>query len=72
VLALDGWRLRRLEDADRLLKADQASTLLVARDQRVLTLPLTGGHAGAPVVTLAAATQPSPGAMALRQGWLGG
>ena len=41
LLALDGWRLRRLDDALRLLVPGRAATLLVARDQRVLSLALT-------------------------------
>ncbi len=41
ILALRGWRIRRLDDAVRLLDGEAEAPLLVARDQRVLTLPLT-------------------------------
>lgn len=47
LLALDGWRLRRLDDAQRLLNVSPESSLLVCRDQRVLSLPLSIlGHDG--------------------------
>ena len=43
IVAVNGWRIRRLEDATRLVAADAAAPmpLLVARDQRVLTLQLS-------------------------------
>jgi predicted metalloprotease with PDZ domain len=47
LLALDGWRLRRLDDAQRILNVSPESTLLVCRDQRVLSLSLSVlGHEG--------------------------
>ena len=53
LLAVDGWRLRRLDDALRVLQAGRPAALLVARDQRVQTLalhlpadPPGGGGAG--------------------------
>ncbi len=55
VLGFDGWRVRRLDDVQRLLRADGRGTLLVARDQRLLNLPVgigEGAQAGA--VTLSA------------------
>jgi predicted metalloprotease with PDZ domain len=40
LLAADSWRLRRLDDALRVLAPGAETTLLVSRDQRVLSLPL--------------------------------
>ena len=41
LLAVQGWRVRRLEEAARVLEQDAPAALLVARDQRVLNLTLT-------------------------------
>ncbi|KNZ31764.1 MAG: peptidase M61 [Methylibium sp. NZG] len=75
LLALDGWRLRRLDDALRLLAPGQAATLLAARDQRVLSLALTlpSTDAGNPLaaVSLALQDKPAQPALALRKAWLG-
>ena len=75
LLALDGWRLRRLDDALRLRVPGSRATLLVSRDQRVLSLPLTwpdeaGEAAGA--VSLALVDKPAKPALALREAWLAG
>ena len=73
VLALQGWRLRRLDDALRLLLPDTPATLLVARDQRVLSLSLTLPAAAAPAgagVTLKQAAKPAAPAAALQKAWL--
>ena len=40
LIAAAGWRLRRLDDASRVLPQEGTTTLLVGRDQRVLSLPL--------------------------------
>ena len=76
LLAVAGWRLRRLDDALRVMTAGEAAALLVARDQRVLVLsitlpaePMPGGGAG--VVALKPAAAPAPAAGALRKAWLG-
>ena len=74
VLALDGWRLRRLDDAQRLLAPGQSASLLVARDQRLLTLTLerpAAGEASGSVSLLADAKAPRA-AQALRRAWIGG
>ena len=75
VLGLQGWRLRRLDDALRLLEPGVPATLLVSRDQRLLSLPLVlpehPGHGAGPVV-LTLADKPAPPALALRRAWLGG
>ena len=73
VLALQGWRLRRLDDALRLLLPDTPATLLVARDQRVLNLSLTLPAAAPPAgagVTLKQAARPAAPAAALQTAWL--
>ncbi|WP_341890104.1 PDZ domain-containing protein [Variovorax sp. YR752] len=73
ILAVAGWRVRRLEDALRLVVPGEPADWLVARDQRLLTLRLllpadTG--AAAPV-QLAADARPGKSAQALREAWLG-
>jgi predicted metalloprotease with PDZ domain len=74
LLALAGWRLRRLDDALRLLEAGTPAELLVARDQRVLplmlTLPRDAADAGNVVLGLAA--RPAKAALERRKAWLGG
>ena len=52
VIAIAGWRVRRLDDALRALPAEGEVPLVVGRDQRLLTLPLSvaslaGAEAGA-------------------------
>jgi predicted metalloprotease with PDZ domain len=72
LLAIDGWRLRRLDDALRVLRSDRAVPLLVSRDQRVhsvsLRLPAAPADAGAVVLKLIAT--PAKPAAALRKAWL--
>lgn len=68
LLAVDGWRLRRLDDARQWLVPGAAFDLLLVRDQRVVTCRVQPAGDAAPVVTLALAAQ---GSSPLRQGWLG-
>ncbi|MDB6000973.1 MAG: peptidase [Rhizobacter sp.] len=84
LLALNGWRLRRLDDALLVLEPEAAALadqepplvvndLLIARDQRVHTLPLVledSPEAGAVALTLA--DVPLRDAAALREAWLAG
>jgi len=73
LLALQGWRLRRLDEGLRLMLPGTPATLLVARDQRVLTLTVTLPPAGAPAgggVTLKAAAKPAAATAALQKAWL--
>ena len=73
LLAVAGWRVRRLEDALRVIEAGVAAPLLVARDQRVLTLNLVlpaEVPAGAAGVALKPAAKPAKAAQALRKAWL--
>ncbi len=46
LLAVGGWRVRRLDDALRALAPAGATPLLVARDQRVVTLALDAATLG--------------------------
>ena len=73
LLAVAGWRLRRLEEALRVIEPGVAAPLLVARDQRVLTLSLVLPAelpAGAAAVALKPAAKPAKAAQALRKAWL--
>ncbi len=75
ILALGSWRVRRLEDASRLLLPGRAAPLLVARDQRLLTLNLTLPTAANPAaapLTLGIAPKANRAAQTLRQAWLSG
>ena len=78
ILAIAGWRVRRLDDALRVLVPGQAAPVLVARDQHVLSRSLTlpaaalAGAAAAGAVTLTAAAAPANAAAALRKAWLAG
>ena len=73
LIAVQGWRLRRLDDAVRLLPPGQPATLQVARDQRMLTLSLAVPEEGVVgTVMLKPASDPSPSARALGKAWLSG
>lgn len=74
LLAADGWRLRRLDDALMVQRsADAPIELLVSRDQRVFTVrvDVPPADAGAGPVALAPAASPGAAALALRRAWLG-
>jgi len=74
VLAVNGWRPRRLDDAAALLRSGSAAQLLVSRDQRVLTLSLGegagGGDAVQGAVQLVHDGNAGAAARTLRQAWL--
>jgi predicted metalloprotease with PDZ domain len=73
LLAVDGWRLRRLDDARQWLGAARSFDLLLARDQRVVHCPVTLPAApAAPGVVLLADERADAAALALRRAWLGG
>ena len=73
LLAVDGWRIRRLDEAQGWLAADAPFELLLVRDQRVLALrvqPL----AAPPVAeawSLQLQARPPAAVRRRRQGWLG-
>ena len=73
LLAVAGWRVRRLEDALRVIRPEVPAPLLVARDQRVLALSLVLPAelpAGAAGVSLRPAAKPAHAAQAVRKAWL--
>ncbi len=74
LLAVDGWRIRRLDELPRLLAPGAAAPLLVSRDQRVLSLSLALPEASAAEgsVTLAPDARAARAATALRRAWMGG
>ncbi|WP_418316473.1 M61 family metallopeptidase [Piscinibacter sakaiensis] len=75
LLGVDDWRLRRLDDALRLLSPGQSGQWLVSRDQRLLRLPfvMPDESAAAPAaVKLDAQTSPAKPAAALQKAWLAG
>ncbi len=71
LLAADGWRLRRLEDARGWLRAGQGFALTLVRDQRLLTLDVPATSPQAAGVMLKLADAAAPAALALRREWLG-
>jgi predicted metalloprotease with PDZ domain len=73
LLAVDGWSIRRLDDALAWVARDQPCQLLLVRDQRVRTValdPAAAAPAATPVV-LRLAHKPARAARALRRAWLG-
>ncbi len=71
LLAINGWRLRRLDDMQLLSMPGTTLDLLVSRDQRLLPLRLDLGEtAGA--ISLSSAEKPAREALALRRTWLRG
>jgi predicted metalloprotease with PDZ domain len=71
LLAVDGWRLRRLDEAQQWLVRGRAFELLLARDQRLLTLKIKPDAQPPANVALSLAAKPAAGAAALRRGWIG-
>jgi predicted metalloprotease with PDZ domain len=75
ILAVDGLRVRRLEDASGWVRPGAAFELLVVRGQRVITLAVparaAGAREGATPVGLRAAPRANAAAVARRQAWLG-
>jgi predicted metalloprotease with PDZ domain len=74
ILAVDGWRLRRLDEALRPMVPARRSKWLVSRDQRVLSLSLDvpkDDKAAGPVALGIDAKAPKA-ALALRKTWLSG
>jgi predicted metalloprotease with PDZ domain len=73
LLAIDGWRIRRFDDAQHWVVEGEPFELLLVRQQRVRTL--TVHPVAAPALernlSLAPDAQASAAALALRKGWLG-
>ena len=75
LLAVDGWRLRRLDEALRVVHPGQAHDWLVVRDQRLQSLRLTlPDESSQPAMAVQLLPQASPTrpAAALRKAWLTG
>jgi predicted metalloprotease with PDZ domain len=73
LLAVAGWRVRRLEDALRVVKVGESTPLLVARDQRIVNLSLelpADVAASVAGVSLKPAAKPEKAVHALRKAWL--
>jgi predicted metalloprotease with PDZ domain len=73
LIAVDGWRIRRLDEAQQWLEPKRSFELLLVRDQRVLRVTLEPGVRAAPPqqVALAPSPQASARALALRRAWIG-
>ncbi len=72
LIAVDGWRIRRLDEAQQWLVPGRAFELLLVRDQRVLRVTLEPGRSAAPAqVALTPMPKPAPRAQALRRAWIG-
>ncbi len=71
LLAVDGWRVRRLDEAQQWLGRGRPFALLVVRDQRVLTLELQPQSPISAPSSLGLAARPTAAAASLRRGWLG-
>jgi len=75
ILAVDGWRVRRLDDALSWIRTGAAFELLVARQQRVRTLRvadrLSERRNDAASRSLKLSASPNAATLARRNGWLG-
>ena len=71
LIAVDGWRIRRLEDATQWLRPNQAFDLLIVRQQRLRTLRVALGGDTARQLNLSLQTEPAASAADLRRAWLG-
>jgi predicted metalloprotease with PDZ domain len=72
LLAVDGWRIRRLDEAQQWLEPGRDFELLLVRDQRLLRVTLQPGSAASATQTaLGLSSKPAPRALALRKAWIG-
>ncbi|WP_421881354.1 M61 family metallopeptidase [Methylibium sp.] len=71
LVALDGWRLKRIDDLSALQACERPMPLLAARDQRLLELTLPAARASG-AVTLVPQAQADAVDRARRYAWLGG
>jgi len=73
LLAVNGWRLRRLDDATQWTDTRQAFELLLARQQQVRTVVVrpAADSALGQQLKLSPQGQPTKAAAALRKAWLG-
>ncbi len=72
LLAVDGWRIRRLDEAQQWLEPGRDFELLLVRDQRLLRVTLQPGSAvSATQAALGLSSKPAPRVLALRKAWIG-
>jgi predicted metalloprotease with PDZ domain len=75
ILAVDGWRVRRLDDAVAWIRTGAAFELLIVRQQRVRTLRFadrfSDRRADAASRCLKLSASPNAATLARRNGWLG-
>jgi predicted metalloprotease with PDZ domain len=73
LLAVDGWRIRRLDDALNWVVRGQPFELLLVRDQRVMNARVNPASAAAaqPTVSLSLEDKPAAAAARRRRAWLG-
>lgn len=71
LLAVDGWRLRRLDEAQQWIEPGRRIELLLSRDQRLQTLSLKPDAKAQPTTALTPAASPPEAAAALRRSWIG-
>ena len=75
ILAVDGWRVRRLDDALAWIRTAAAFELLIVRQQRVRVLRVSertsAGRSDAASRGLKLAASPNAATLARRNGWLG-
>jgi predicted metalloprotease with PDZ domain len=72
LIAVDGWRIRRLDEAQQWLTPGRAFELVLVRDQRLVRVTVRPGSGAAPVqIALAPAAQAGAQARALRRAWIG-
>ena len=74
LLAVDGWRIRRLDEAMAWLEAGQVFDLLVVRDQRILSLRVIPQAAAVAASSVQLQVLPKPSRLdaARRRAWLDG
>jgi predicted metalloprotease with PDZ domain len=76
LLAVNGWRVRRLDDAQQWLAPGEPLQLLLVRDQRLRTVvvaaPDAADDAMPRTLSLVLADKPTKAATALRRAWLTG
>jgi predicted metalloprotease with PDZ domain len=72
LLAVDGWRIRRLDEAQQWLEPGRDFELLLVRDQRLLRFTLQPGSAAqATQAALGLSGEAASRVLALRKAWIG-
>ena len=72
LLAVDGWRIRRLDEAQQWLEPMRDFELLLVRDQRLMRVTLQPASVTpSSQITLSLTSKPAARAAALRRAWIG-